>query len=255
MGGPQRGERAGAKGELRMTENRAAAPNRVHPRERDFIEHGHTKMFYNRGPHHFGYRVRVLPAHYVRRAFWGVDFYICDGIYYRFWDGCYHVCRPPFGIRFNRALYDLELVLCDIAYYNTVNRAYRQVNENYETIAEQNAIIAQNNATIAAQNSAIANNSRMADESYNLASRLGLFQSFANAGQQYYYDDGIFFIEGADGQYETIVPPAGALVSELPDDYEVVVLDGDEYYQVDETIYRTVVVNGKACFEVLGQVK
>lgn len=226
---------------------------RIHPRERDFIEHGRSARFFHRGPHLFGYRVHILPTHYVRRVFWGIDYYICDGIYYRFWDGCYHICRPPFGIRFNRALYDLELVLCDFAYYSTINRVYRQVNDNYATIAEQNAIIAQNNATIAAQNNAISNGSRMADESYNLASRLGLFQSYANAGKQYYYDDGIFFIEGADGQYETIIPPAGALVSELPDDYDIVVLDGQEYYQVEETIYRTVVIDGKAFFEVLGQ--
>lgn len=212
-------------------------------------------MFYHRGPHYFGYRVHVLPSHYLRRAFWGIDYYICDGIYYRFWDNCYHVCRPPFGIFFDRALYNLELVLCDFAFYSTVNRVYREVNENYSTIAEQNAIIAQNNATIAAQNSAIAAGSRVADQSYDLANRLGLFQSYANANQKYYYDDGIFFIEGADGQYQTIVPPAGALVTELPDDYEVVVLDGQEYYKVENTIYRMTVVDTKACFEVLGQMK
>ena len=226
----------------------------MHPRERDFIEHGHATVFFNRGHHRFGYRVRILPAHYVRRTFWGVDFFICDGIYYRYWDNCYHICRPPFGIFFDRALYDLELVLCDFAYYNTINRTYRRINENYDTIAEQNAVIAQNNATIAAQNQAIASGNRLADESYGLASKLGLFQSYANADKQYYYDDGIFFIEDANGQYQTIVPPAGALVSELPDDYEAVVLEGQEYYKVDETIYRTVVIDGKACFEVLGQV-
>lgn len=239
-------------------EHRPGGPDRrpgephVHPGNRGFIEHGHPTVFHHRGPHYFGYRVEIIPSHFIRRAYWGIDFYICDGIYYRFWDNCYHVCRPPFGIFFDRALYDLELVLCDFAFYNTVNRTYRQVNENYETIAEQNAIIAQNNATIAAQNNALAAGTANADASYNLASRLGLFQSYANAGQQYYYDDGIFFIE-EDGKYKTIIPPAGALISELPDDYEVVVLEGQEYYKVEETIYRTVVVDGNAFFEVLGQ--
>ena len=183
------------------------------------------------------------------------DYYICDGIYYRWWNDCYYVCRPPFGIFFDRALYNLDLVLCDFAYYSTVRRTYRIVNDNYRTIAEQNDIIAQNNATIAAQNAAIANGNLAADASYNLASRLGLFQSYANANQQYYYDDGIFFIEGANGQYQTIVPPAGALIAELPDDYEIITLDGVEYYKVDDTVYRTVVVDGKALFEVLGQLQ
>ena len=65
--------------------------------------------------------------------------------------------------------------------------------------------------------------------------------------------DGVFFIEGKDGQYQTIIPPAGAIITELPDDYEVVVLGGNEYYRVDNTIYRTVAIDGKAYFEVLGQ--
>ncbi|MBP5721827.1 MAG: hypothetical protein J6W82_12310 [Bacteroidales bacterium] len=249
------GERAGTRGSIRASELPRDNGPRIHPRERDFIEHGRPTLFYHRGPHFFGYRVRVLPARYVIRPYWGIDYYICDGIYYRWWNDCYYVCRPPFGILFDRALYNLDLVLCDFAYYSTVRRSYRIVNENYRTIAEQNEIIAQNNATIAAQNAAIASGNLAAEASYNLASRLGLFQSYANANQQYYYDDGIFFIEGANGQYQTIVPPAGALIAELPDDYEIITLDGEEYYKVDDTVYRTVVIDGKALFEVLGQVQ
>ena len=227
----------------------------MHPRERGFIEHGRPSLFFHRGPHFFGYRVHALPAHYVMRPYWGIDYYICDGIYYRRWLDSYYVCRPPFGILFDRALYDLDLILCDFAYYNTVYRTYRQINENYETIAEQNATIAQNNATIASQNAAVAASAAAADASYNLATSLGLFQSYANANEKYYYDDGIFFIEGANGQYQTIVPPAGALIAELPDDYETVTLAGSEYYKVDDTIYRMVVIDGKALFEVLGQMQ
>lgn len=259
-GGPQAGERVGSRGNMRGGQPGPGGdrhdPNghRIPPRERGFIEHHHATMFYHRGPHYFGYRVHVLPTHYIRRTFWGYDYYICDGIYYRYWDNCYYICRPPFGILFDRALYDLELVLCDFAYYNTVRRTYNVVNDNYRTIAEQNDIIAENNATIAAQNSAIARGAAAANVSYDLASRLGLFQSYANADQQYYYDDGIFFIE-KDGQYQTIVPPAGALIAELPDDYDIITLDGEEFYKVDDTVYRTVVVDGKALFEVLGQLQ
>jgi len=253
--GSRSGVRGGTRGGIRASEPPRDNGPRVHPRDRDFIEHGRPSLFYHRGPHLFGYRVRVLPARYIVRPYWGIDYYICDGIYYRWWNDCYYVCRPPFGILFDRALYNLDLMICDFAYYNTVRRSYRIVNENYRTIADQNDIIAQNNATIAAQNAAIASGNVAADASYNLATRLGLFQSYANANQQYYYDDGIFFIEGPDGQYQTIVPPAGALVAELPDDYEIVVLDGDEYYKVDDTVYRTVVIDGKALFEVLGQLQ
>ena len=51
----------------------------------------------------------------------------------------------------------------------------------------------------------------------------------------------------------TIVPPAGALIDELPDDYRVITLGGDEYYAVDDTVYRTTVIGGTPYFEVLGQ--
>ena len=92
--------------------------------------------------------------------------------------------------------------------------------------------------------------------SYNLATKLGLVQSYASAGSEYYYDDGVFFVLGEGGQYKTIIPPAGALIKALPDDYDLVVLaDGNEYYRVDDTIYRMTVTDGVPYFEVLGQVQ
>ena len=233
-------------------EHRAGGP-RIAPRDRGPIDHHAPSLFYHRGPHYFGYHIHALPAHYYSHWYWGHEYFLCDGLYYRFWDDCYHVCRPPYGIFFDRALYDLDLILCDIAYYNTVYRAYDAINDNYNTIQEQNAIIAQNNATIAQQNSAIAQGAEVATGSYQLAQSLGLVQSYADAGMKYYYDDGIFFTESKDGQYVVIVPPAGAIINTLPDDYEVVNLGGAEYYKVDDTIYRMVINNGKACFEVLGQ--
>jgi len=39
----------------------------------------------------------------------------------------------------------------------------------------------------------------------------------------------------------------------LPDDYEIVVLGGKEYYRVDNTIYMMTVSEGRPYFEVLGQ--
>ena len=41
----------------------------------------------------------------------------------------------------------------------------------------------------------------------SLASQLGLVQSYADASVNYYYQDGSYYV---------IVPPAGALVEELP---------------------------------------
>ena len=106
---------------------------------------------------------------------------------------------------------------------------------------------------IAAQNAAIAMNLNAAQNSYSLANQLGLAQSYAYANQQYYYEDGVFYIINRKGSYEVIVPPAGALVEALPEDYETLTLGGHEYYRVDDTVYRMVMVQGRPYLEVLGQ--
>lgn len=240
------------RGTIRPVERRAGGP-RIAPRDRGFIDHHAPACFYHHGPHYYGYHIHALPPHCHTHWYWGREYYFCDGLYYRYWDNYYHVCRPPYGILFDRALYNIDLVLCDIAFYSTVYRVYDAINDNNRTIQEQNEIIARNNATIAQQNSAIAKNNVIADESYQLAQRLGLVQSYADANTKYYYDDGIFFTLDKSGQYVTIVPPAGAVITELPDDYDIVNLGGENYYKVDDTIYRVVINNGKACFEVLGQ--
>lgn len=243
-------------------------PNhRVPPHERDWIEHDRPHRFYDPGHHYYGYRVHHLPPHHEIRHHWGHQYFFCDGVYYSCVGGVYYVCRPPYGYHFDPALYYYEPLLCRVAYYSYVNHQYNIVNNNYGTIAEQNAIIARNNATIASQQATIAEQqaaiarqqalqSRLASESYQLALRLGLVQSYAAVGTEYYYDDGVFFVLNASGRYETIVPPAGALVEQLPDDYEIVTLaDGKEYFKVDDTIYRMTVSDGKAYFEVLGQLQ
>ena len=217
------------------------------------MEYNRPSHFWSGGPHYFGRRINYLPSHYTVVHHWGVPYYCLDGIYYRSWGGYYYVSRPPFGVFFEPVIADLALAACDIAYYFNVANTYNTINENAQTITEQNAIIAQNNATIAQQNSTIALNSERAEGTYRLANSLGLVQSYADASTDYYYEDGVFFIKGSDGKYVTIVPPAGALVRELPDDYETVTLGGQEYYKVDDTVYRSTVINGALYFEVLGQ--
>lgn len=140
-----------------------------------------------------------------------------------------------------------------VSYYSTVARTYNRISANNSYIASQNAVIAQNNATIALQNQAIASAQMQANAAYIRANQLGLVQSYAAADQEYYYQDGVFYIVDASGQYRVIVPPAGAVVEYLPEDYTVVMLGGDEYYKVDNTIFTLKMISGKPYFEVLGQ--
>ena len=234
---------------------------RVEPRHRPPVAYDAPGRFYDvHKVHHYGNRIHRLPPRYRIIHLCGVPYYICDGIYYRRHGSYYYVCRPPFGVHFDHIVSDIALSACAIAFYFDRLNEYQAISENARIIISQNEAIAANNATLAAQNEMIAKNearaagnNRLADESYALASRMGLVQSYASASTEYFYDDGVFYVKASDGQYQTIAPPAGALVNELPDDYEVFTFDNDEYYLVDDSVYRTVVIEGKVYFEVLGQ--
>lgn len=108
-------------------------------------------------------------------------------------------------------------------------------------------------ANIAANMAWTAVNMAYAQQTYELAKQLKLAQSAAEADAEYLYRDGVFYTRAANGEYMVIVPPAGALVEALPDDFETVTIDGNDYYKVDDTVYALVIIDGKAYFEVIGQ--
>ena len=235
--------------------NHKPDPHRVHPRDRDFLHYSKPSYFWTSHNHCYGHRVKMLPSHALRHVYHGMTYYCYNDIWYRPHAGHYVVCRPPYGtVLAANLIADMAWASIRFSYYNTVAQTYSQINENYEYIAQQNAIIAQNNAIIASQNAQIANGQQQASAASALAAQLGLYQSFAYANSAYYYQDGVFYTVDSNGQYSVIVPPAGALVESLPEDFDVVVLaDGNEYYKVDDTVYRVTIVEGKPYFEVLGQ--
>ena len=231
-----------------------------HPRERGYIDFDRRPPHHFYDPHHahcFGYRVRALPAGYWYRDWHGIRYYCYNDVYYRLIDGCYIVCRPPFGTSIAAAVVaDITWTAVKISYYNTLNKTYDKIDENNAYIAKQNEQIARNNALIEQQNATLAAQAQYmatrSSEAYQLAQAMGLVQSYAAAGTDYFYQDGVFYRNSKD-QYLVIIPPAGALVDSLPEDYDIFTFNGQEYYQVENTVYRVTVVSGKACFEVLGQ--
>lgn len=86
-------------------------------------------------------------------------------------------------------------------------------------------------------------------------SGLKLTHSYVSSGIEYYYQDGVFYIVNAFGQYRTIIPPTGALVEYLPDDYTTFRRGGDLFYRVDDTVYTLRLIDGQPLFEVLGQLR
>lgn len=228
--------------------------HRIPPRDRDFMHYGRPGHFYDHHhPHCFGFRVEVLPPRYKVVRYFGIDYYIYNDVYYRPYRGHYIVCRPPFGVTIARSVVDISFATVNFAYYSNVYRTFGAIDANNRYIDQQNRIIAQNNATIMAQNRAIAMNPNSALSSYEIANSLGLVQSYAYADRNYFYQDGVFYIVNAGGQYQVIVPPAGALVQNLPEDYDIITLGGVQYYRVDDTVYRLTLVSGSPYLEVLGQ--
>ncbi|MBR4774542.1 MAG: hypothetical protein IK008_00400 [Bacteroidales bacterium] len=226
---------------------------RVAPRNRDAMAWDRAGAFWGDKPHYFGYRVHSLPSSWRRISHWGIDYYFYNGIYYRNYGNGFVICRPPFGTPLEAAIDRALLRTIRFAYYCDTYRTYSRTFDYYNVIARQNLIIAQQNARLIAQNNAYALNSSRALTAYELAEKLGLVQSFAYANSDYFYMDGVFYTMSASGVYSTIIPPAGALVTSLPDDYEVIVMNGIEYYLVDNTVYRTTLFDGQPYLEVLGQ--
>ena len=227
---------------------------KVHPRERDYIVYDRPAHFWTGKNHWYGHRVKILPSHVRRHIHHGITYYCYNDIWYRPFGGYYVVCRPPFGtVLAANLIADMTWAAVRLSYYCTVANTYSKISDNNAYIAQQNALIAQNNATIAAQNQAIAMSQQLASQAYSLANELGLVQSYAAAGSSYYYQDGVFYTMDVDGEYKVILPPAGALVETLPEDYEMITLNGNEYYKVEDTVYRVTISEGKPYFEVLGQ--
>ena len=227
--------------------------HRIPPRQRDVMAWDRAGYFWGNHPHYYGYRISALPPTWRRITHWGIDYYYYEGVYYRPYGGVYVICRPPFGTPLERAIDRAIMKAIRFSYYCDVYRTYNAVFDYYNTIARQNLIVAQQNAREAARYANYATNANRALTAYELANKLGLVQSYAYSGSDYFYQDGVFYTITASGAYTTIIPPAGALVTSLPDDYEIIVMNGIEYFLVDNTVYRTTVFEGQPYLEVLGQ--
>ena len=178
---------------------------------------------YHIGHHNYGYRIHDIPfgARVVRYR--GHKYYNYGGIWYRRYRGDYIIVRPPFGERIAVAMFNYTLAR--IWVNNVINDIRR---------AERAAELAR--AYAAVNTSYVVRN---ANE-----------MSYAADNVNYYYNDGVFYI--LDGnEYVVIEAPIGALVTEIPEDYEEIVVGGETYYKVDNILFKTAVVDGNIYFEVV----
>ena len=196
---------------------------------RPYLEPRHKPMpSYRYGDHYFGHRLNVLPRGYVVMRVGGIDYYYYNGVYYRpYLLGGYYVCRPPRGTTVASTLLNVALTAIVI---NTIR----------DEVAR-----ARRAATISTVygNTKTGYVVRTSDDYYNT-------NLVNQANQEYYYQDGVFYIL-KNGQYYVIEAPIGALVTEIPADYEEIELDGRTYSQVEDTLYKATVIDGALYFEVV----
>ena len=55
----------------------------------------------------------------------------------------------------------------------------------------------------------------------------------------------------ANGYYEVVNAPVGAVINYLPDGYETIDRDGREYYQYDDVFYQPIEQNGNIAYQVV----
>ena len=195
---------------------------------RPYLEPRHRPIPYHRyGYHYFGHRIYSLPIGYRLIRVGYRDYYYYDGIYYRpYWDGGYYICRPPLGTVIASTLFDVAMTTIAI---NTI----RNEIERARIAAELSSYYAAQNANYTL---------RTSDDYYNT-------NLVNQAGQDYYYQDGVFYTL-QNGEYRVIEAPIGALVDEIPEDYDEIELGGKTYYQVEDTLFKPTIINGKLTFEV-----
>ena len=204
-------------------------PHRSPEYVRPYLEPRHKPTpSYRYGNHFFGHRINILPRGYVVMRVGGLDYYYYDGIYYRpYLLGGYYVCRPPRGTAIASTMLNVALTAIAI---NTIRdeiaRARRAAAvSTYYGNAHTGYVV------------------RTSDHYLNT-------NLVNQAGQDYYYQDGVFYIL-KNGQYYVIEAPIGALVTEIPTDYDEIELDGRTYYQVEDTLYKATVIDGALYFEVV----
>ncbi|MBP9987674.1 MAG: hypothetical protein KBT44_07115 [Bacteroidales bacterium] len=217
------------KAEMHVSNNAVHMNNHVAPRadmghwHHPYVNDRPMIAPYHIGHHNYGYRIHDIPfgARVVRYR--GHKYYNYGGIWYRRYRGDYIIVRPPFGERIAVAMFNYTLARI---WVNTVINDIRR--------AERAAELAR--AYAAVNTSYVVRN---ANE-----------MSYAADNVNYYYNDGVFYIlEG--NEYVVIEAPIGALVTEIPEDYEEIVVGGETYYKVDNILFKTAVVDGNIYFEVV----
>lgn len=79
------------------------------------------------------------------------------------------------------------------------------------------------------------------------------YYPFFYGDYQYYYSDGLFY-QYDNNEYTVVEPPIGAEVKELPDKAQSIVINGQQYYELNGVYYQPVTKDdGSTVYQVAGK--
>jgi len=79
------------------------------------------------------------------------------------------------------------------------------------------------------------------------------YYPFFYADYQYYYSDGLFY-QYDNNEYTVVEPPIGAEVKELPEKAQSIVINGQQYYELNGVYYQPVTKDdGSTVYQVAGK--
>ncbi|MEO6521722.1 MAG: DUF6515 family protein [Mucilaginibacter sp.] len=71
---------------------------------------------------------------------------------------------------------------------------------------------------------------------------------------QFYYNNGLFYQQYDNTQYEVVAPPMGAIVPTVPNDAKSITIDGLEYYELNGIYYQPVTTSdGTTGYKIVGK--
>lgn len=94
------------------------------------------------------------------------------------------------------------------------------------------------------------------------APRLGLrinvlpygYYPFYWGDDQFYYNNGLFYQQYDNTQYEVVAPPMGAIVPTVPNDAKSITIDGVQYYESNGVYYEPVTTSdGTTGYKIVGK--
>jgi len=71
---------------------------------------------------------------------------------------------------------------------------------------------------------------------------------------QFYYNNGLFYQQYDNTQYEVVAPPMGAIVPNVPEDAKSITIDGIQYYELNGIYYQPVTTSdGTTGYKIVGK--